>query len=179
MPSNTTKSNKKQDEKYAPTTWGGEAFEDLQVPSGQMCQVRRPGVQGLMNAGVLNSVDSLLGIVQNELIPQAEGKRKIDAKALLDNPEALAEIVHVADRIVTYVVMQPEIHMTPSDITNREAGLIYADMIDLEDKMFIMNFAVGGTRDLEQFRKESQEALGDLDNQPTATNNTKRASKAK
>ena len=48
-------------DKYAPTTWGSElgGAEDLTVPSGQTCLVRRPGVQGLMEAGILHDLDTL------------------------------------------------------------------------------------------------------------------------
>lgn len=39
---------------------------------------------------------------------------------------------------------------------------IYSDMVGLEDKMFLFNFAMSGVRDAESFRKESQSAVGDL-----------------
>lgn len=40
--------------------------------------------------------------------------------------------------------------------------IIYVDDVDLEDKFFIFNYAVGGTRDLERFRSEFAAGLGDL-----------------
>lgn len=153
------------DPKFAPTQWGSTTgvVEDLQTPSGQWCQVRRPGPQGLIEAGVIHSLDALTGIVQNDLIPSAEGKPKADVKKVMADPEALASMIHVADRVVCHVVLQPKVEMTPSDVTRRKPGVIYADMIDLTDKMFIMNYAMGGTRDLERFRQESEEAVGGLD----------------
>lgn len=39
---------------------------------------------------------------------------------------------------------------------------IYTDMIGMEDKMFLFNFAVSGVRDVESFRQASAEAVGDL-----------------
>ena len=70
--------------------------------------------------------------------------------------------MHVLDRITTSCVVQPEIKMTPNDPTSRVAGVVYADQVEMEDKLFLFQFVVGGTRDLERFRKESDDALGSL-----------------
>lgn len=162
-----------QDHKYKATTWGGPLVEDLEVPSGQICQVRRPGPEGLIRAGVINSIDSLTGIVQNELIPSADGSTKIDPAKLVENVKAMEEVIHVTDRIVCYVVLQPEIVMTPNDVTTREDGVIYADMVGLEDKMFIMQYALGGTRDLETFRTESAADVASMGAKPKAARKSK------
>lgn len=152
------------DEKYAPQQWGSVGgLTDLTCPSGQVCQVRNPGPQGLIAAGVIHSLDALTGIVQNELIPSAEGAPKIDVEKLLKNSEAIASMMHTIDRVVVHCVVQPKVEMTPSDVTLRKEGVIYADMIDLEDRTFIMQFAMGGTRDLERFREESAKVMGSVD----------------
>lgn len=154
------------DARYAPTTWGtaaGTFLEDLVVPSGQLCQVRRPGVEGLIQAGVLNDLDSLTAIVDNKHVKRALGQKQIDASQLKIDGKMIENIMHVTDRIVCYVVVQPRIEMTPNDPTRRESGVIYADMVDLQDKMFILNYAVGGTRDLERFRGELAESVRSLD----------------
>lgn len=152
------------DERYAPSQWGSVGgLEDLTMPSGQVAQVRRPGPQGLIEAGVIHSLDALTGIVQNELIPQAEGAPKVDVQKLMKNESALASIIHTADRVVVHCVVQPKVEMTPNDVTSRKPGVIYADMVDLEDKMFIMQFAMGGTRDVATFRAESKKAVGGVD----------------
>ena len=39
---------------------------------------------------------------------------------------------------------------------------IYTDMIGMEDKMFLFNFALSGVRDVESFREATAEAMGDL-----------------
>jgi hypothetical protein len=39
---------------------------------------------------------------------------------------------------------------------------IYTDMVGMEDKMFLFNFAVSGVRDVESFRQASTDAVGDL-----------------
>ena len=150
------------DAKYAASAWGGGVGFDLEMPSGQLALVRRPGVQGLINAGILHSMDQLTPIVDN-LITQAEGKKVADAKKIAENPEAVASMLHVIDKLVCYVVLKPEVHMTPNDRTSRKDGVVYADMVDLDDKMFIFNFAVGGSSDIARFREESALAVGNLD----------------
>lgn len=162
-----TENQATEENKYAATSWGSEnglgGLHDLEMPSGQLAQVRRPGPQGLITAGVIQSMDSLTGIVKNDLIPAAEGKPKVDASKVLKDPKALAEMTHMIDKIVCHCVVQPKVEMTPNDVTRRKPGVVYADMIDLTDKVFIMNFGMGGSKDLERFRQESEAAVGGVD----------------
>ena len=72
------------------------------------------------------------------------------------------QMIHVLDRIVCACVVKPRIEMTPNDPTRRKHGVVYCDMVDLDDKLFLFNYVVGGTRDLERFRQESADALGGL-----------------
>lgn len=153
--------------KYAPSAWGtGSGLEDIEVPSGQLCQVKRPGVQGLIAAGVLRDVDQLTGLVNSKHIERVEGKADIaqsELEAFARDPEAVNHALHLVDRVICYMVVQPKVYMTPNDPTNRKRDVVYADMVDLEDKMFLFNYAVGGTRDIERFRGESGGIMGSLD----------------
>jgi len=154
------------DEAYAPTAWGsapGSTAEDLTMPSGQRALVRRPGIESLLKAGIIHDIDFLTGVVEEKHIKRVKGGRPApDVTQILADPAQLERLTHVVDRVVCHVVVKPHVEMTPSDITRREAGVIYCDMIDLEDKLFIMNFAVGGTRDLERFRGELSESVAGL-----------------
>jgi hypothetical protein len=157
-------------DKYAPTAWG-QVVEDIEVPSGQTCQVRRPGVQGLMAAGVLDDVDFLSTIVSEEHIKRVEGRPTVDSTAFED-PTALKKAMHTIDSVVCYVVLQPKLtissyekngeilYISPEE---RDDDTLYAESVDLEDKMFIFNYALGGSRDLERFRTELDEAMGDME----------------
>jgi hypothetical protein len=179
------------DGEYAATTWGADAAppvvgyaEDITVPSGQRALVRRPGVHGLVAAGILDHVDSLTALVGEKHIKRVEGKPQVDVKALSQDGKRLAESLDVIDKIVCHVVLKPIITPTPNcKVCNKnlewhawadakevdhspdiefEKGLIYASQVDLEDKMFLLNFAVGGTRSLESFRGESDELVASL-----------------
>lgn len=178
MPSTTKKTTKKtaapiptKDDptsKYAPDAWlsgGVGGMEDLQVPSGQMCLVRRPGLEGLIKAGVLRNVDSLSALVGEKHIKKVKKgqSQKVNVESVMKDPQALDEILHTVDKVVCHCVVKPEVHMTPNDVTRRKDGVVYADMVDLQDKMFIFNFVVGGTRDLESFRRGLDESVGGLE----------------
>lgn len=155
-------------DKYAPNSWlagGVGGLEDVTVPSGQTCLVRRPGMEGLMKAGILHNVDSLSQVVNEKHLKRVDGKTtdEINMSSLMADEEGMAEVLHVMDKVICHVVVKPEVHMTPGDVTRRVQGVVYADMIDLVDKMHLFNFAVGGTRDLESFRRGLDEAVGSLE----------------
>lgn len=158
-----------------------QRYTDLSLPSGELCQVRRPGVQGLIEAGVLQSMDTLTSIVQTEVIPKAEGKPVVNAEAILQDTEKFTEMMKTVDKIVCYVVVQPDVlsdrvsqemiddEDLPFDTDDlgrklaedeRDPNAIYTDYIDAMDKMYIMNFAVGGSADLAKFRAESSAFVG-------------------
>lgn len=162
--------DEKQD-KYKVTTWGG-GTRDLEVPSGQVCLVRKSSVTTLMAAGVIHSMDSLTAFVDAELIAPAEGKRppkkptgatNAQALEMLNDPKKFTELVHLLDRVTTHIVLQPHIEMTPNDKTRRKDDVVYADQVDLEDKLFIFQYAVGGLEDVQQFRQGADEAVGGVD----------------
>uniref|UniRef100_A0AAU6R662 Tail assembly chaperone protein n=1 Tax=Micrococcus phage Kurnik TaxID=3092208 RepID=A0AAU6R662_9CAUD len=149
---------------YAPTTWG-MAAEDLTMPSGQLAQVRRVDLQSLIAAGVIHSLDSLTPMMR-KFIDKAEGKRgAVDAKtteAIMKNPEQLADLLRVVDKVVVHVVVAPAVQIAPNDATQRKAGAIYTDMIDLMDRMYIFQYATSGNRSLENFRLQPAEGVGDV-----------------
>lgn len=163
-------------DKYAATAWGGELFEDLVVPSGQLCQVRRPGMQGLISRGILDKVDLLTSMVNDQHLSRVQGGKKVtDQDHLADvtsDPSKLLGLLDSVDRVAEYVVVQPALVRPVKSVDGKEVplsdderaeGVVYTDMVDLEDKMFIFNFAVGGTRDVARFREQSQAVMGGLD----------------
>lgn len=197
MPS--SKKNKPQDRKPSTTRHGSswkKPLTDLDLPSGETCQVRRPGVQGLIKAGVLHSLDSLTAIVQGETIPKAEGKPQTDVEAIAKDPAKFEAMMSAVDKIVCHVVTQPKVvtNLTPvldendKPILNKDGepetreltddekdaavaewesdhpnlALVYVDWIDAVDKMYIMNFAVGGSADLAQFRSQTATLVGSV-----------------
>lgn len=107
---------KKNKDKYVATAWGGQHLVDLEMPSGQLAQVRRPGVTGLVKAGLLDSLDSLTGLVQTEHIDRvrkgASTTKEItpeEIKALASDSGRLVDVLTLMDRVIEYVVVQPQV----------------------------------------------------------------------
>lgn len=183
MPSSTKKkpADRKPPQKGFGSSWK-KPLIDLDLPSGERCQVKRPGVQGLIKAGVLHSLDTLTSIVQNETIPKAEGKPSTNVEAIVNDPAKFNKMMETVDKIVCHVVTQPKVlsNLRPvldenkqpkTDIDgdplfedipeeDRDPDAVYVDYIDSIDKMFIMNFAVGGSADLAEFRAQTEASLG-------------------
>ena len=162
------------DNKYALTGWSAELFTDLEVPSGQVCQARRPGVEGLVRMGLLDKVDSLTGIVDSKHIKRVKGQKTIDEKSLMSDPESLLKAMATIDKVICYVVVQPHIQPAVKTVDGQEVpltdeeyepGVVYTSMISIEDKMFIFNYAVGGSKDLEKFRQRIGKPLSSLDDE--------------
>lgn len=153
-----------QSDPYAPTAWGGSAYEDLRLPSGQLCLARKIGVEGLLKTGIVHDIDPLMGMVQMHQA-RVDGKQDESAQTkmatdLLKDQEKMASLFHMMDRIVCAVSVKPEVKMTPNDVTRRKDGVIYTDMIDIKDKMFIMSWAMGGADGLVSFREQFEESVG-------------------
>jgi hypothetical protein len=157
-----------EEDKYAPKTWGPASglggVSDLLMPSGQLALVRKPGLQQLIVEGVLHRMDNLTALVDKKFIRKGPGdKQELDVSKLLQDNEQMADILHNVDRVVCAVVVRPPVEMAPADVTRRQPGVVYVDSIEMDDKMFIFNYALGSSVDLESFRRESQAIVGGLD----------------
>lgn len=158
-------------------------LHELTLPSGATCQAKRPGVQGLIAAGLLDSFDQLTALVQNEHIEPNSPKKigeaskvtAADVAFAAKNAEQLHAALMLMDRLVVGVVTAPEVWIDyqmkdePDDDWNKrqeaavKSGAVPVRAIEDEDKMFLMQWAVGGSSDLEQFRQESQKLMADVD----------------
>jgi hypothetical protein len=154
------------EDKYAVSAWGQAIGFDHTVPSGQTCRLRKPGIQGLIDLGLMEDMDFFKSIIGAQLIPQAGSEQRITpeeaTQALLDNPERLTKFFDVLDRIVVYTVIQPQVLPKPPEGVEREDGVIYVDSLDPDDKLDIMQFAMGGQRAMATFRSEPAEGVGDV-----------------
>lgn len=177
MPTTPKTAKKPQDRKPKSNSFGRKNVDDVEVPSGAVIKVIRPGLQGLIKAEIIDSFDQLTTIVQGETIPKAEGRPTVDVAKVVEetknDPERIGKMLEMMDRIVKYVVVEPKLHEVPvlteeqraegltiEDV--RDPELAYIDYVDDEDKAFIMQLAMGGSSDLERFRAESAQAMGSI-----------------
>jgi hypothetical protein len=154
-----------------------DEIETITCPSGQTCRARRPGLEGLMMSGQLLNLDSLTSIVDSKHIRRVKGGKgkadspEVDALSVMKDPKALRDIIRMADQLLPQIVVEPRvaIHYVIKDdeqvdikSEDREAGVVYTDQIDFQDKLFIFQYGMAGTRDAERFRRESAGAVAGL-----------------
>jgi hypothetical protein len=132
----------------------------ITVPSGNVALCRRPGMQSIISVGIVpNSLMSIISQAVNGEEIDAEKLRK-KSEELLSNPTLLADYLEMVDRIVCFSVIEPHVEMPPKDNADpRKPDQLYADEVDLEDKQFIFQWAVGGTANLETFREETERSM--------------------
>lgn len=166
-------------------TWGSKKQKstfELELPSGETVLLKRVDMPTLLASGAFP--DSLMSIV-SEKIKSATGKDDTPTaldpavvKNVLADPAKLAELFDSIDKIVPLVVAEPTVRnhkrpvfdaqekptgtfeTIPDD--ERDEDVVYTDVVDLEDKMFIFQFTVGGTREVEDFRAELGSTVADV-----------------
>jgi hypothetical protein len=169
---NSSNTPKKRASKKARSTaagWGQSRGEDLELPSGNVCLITRPGLPELLAAGILpNSLLQAAQVAVQNGKSNSKKKRDVDSAVQKMRDEAMAdpakmvEMFDAFDRVTSFCVQEPKCLYYKDDEGNiipeeqRDYDhFLYSDRVALEDKTFIFNFVVGGTRDIEQFRKES------------------------
>jgi hypothetical protein len=134
----------------------------LELPSGKTCLARPVGVEAFLKAGVIPN--SLMKVISKAL-GETPTAADIDLSELMgdlsENPEMLQDVFAMADNVTIYCVVEPMVNPLPADGV-RNDDLLYVDEIDLEDKLFILNFGVGGSRDLEAFRLATDGGVGSV-----------------
>jgi hypothetical protein len=166
--------------KYAPTAWGLAQFLELEFPSGQLALVKRPGVPQLVAAGILDSADALGALVNQKHIKRTKnGPPQIDGASMLKDTTNLMTVMQLVDKITAFMVVEPKVveiwveetaedgHVSRRAIRDdeRESGVVYCDAIDLADRMFLFQWAIGGTVDLATFRERFKTAMGSVEAQ--------------
>lgn len=136
----------------------------LVVPSGHTALVRPVGLQVLVASKKIPN--SLMKFVSEAL---NAGKTPSMDSLNLDDENTLIDMMNFMDRVVIDCVIEPKVHPIPAEDEEgnpgpRDENLLYVDEVDQDDKAFIFQFALGGTRDLEQFREESAAVVGTLPN---------------
>lgn len=165
--------------KYDATAWGGSTLTDLEVPSGQLCQVKKPNPRQLIAMKILDSFDQLSNLVDSKVkrvkgTPKPPSLNEADVQAVFSrNPEKIVELLETCDKVTEYMVVQPNVRRPVKlvdgqevelSLEEREEGTVYTDQIDDIDKMFIFQYSVGGSADLATFREQIGQSTDSLAN---------------
>lgn len=134
------------------TVWAKRKFNrgnDFTVPSGQRCKLKKLEVEDLLEAGILDQVTRLEGLAQ-ELIDRSSGEPPTLNK--VPNRENLATLLTLVNVVVPMAVVEPKVLPIPQDGEERADGVLYADDIDLMDRIAIMNESLREVAMLDHFR---------------------------
>lgn len=134
----------------------------VRVPSGNVALLKRPGMHVFLAKGMIPN--SLMAFV-NESIKK--GKPNLDD--FTATPETMKDLMDLTDAVTIECCIEPKVFAIPTDPKGnqmlaeyREADKLYVDEVDVDDKMFIFNYAVGGPSDVASFRKEFAATMDDL-----------------
>lgn len=144
----------------------------LEVPSGNVALVRPVGMQAFLTKGMVpNSL--------RDIAMQAISGKKTEMKMDDMSPEKIEDMMVLFDSVTCYCVIEPKVTPVPLDdqgdsipLGQRDGDLLYVDEVELNDKIFIFQFACGGTRNLEQFREELGVSMDALSGVQNVENNT-------
>lgn len=153
---------------------------DLELPSGNTALVRQISPEAFITSGL---IPDPLSAVISEAINSKKGLPPKKMEELTKDPKQLASTFELFDRVLCYVVLEPTVSMPPAckvcgkyantdehrgenahnyTEAQRDPDVLYADMVDMEDKMFVFNWALGGTRDLHKFRDQLTAGMAGL-----------------
>jgi hypothetical protein len=164
---------------------------DLTLPSGNVARVKQLDPTAFMSSGIIP--DPLSAII-TKAINTKKGLPPKLADDLMKDPAMLSTTLEMFDRVLVHCVVEPpidmpppcavevegqtcglyanqDVHKTPTrsghhryEEGERDPDVLYADTVEMDDKMFIFNWVLGGTRDLEQFREQLQGGMGVVPN---------------
>lgn len=142
--------SQEQADPYAPTTWG-TYDEELTVSSGQKCRVRKLDFGDVMDAGLMDKLNTLQGVVDKHA-KKAEGQPPMDPMKMLGDKRTAKQFSTLIDDVVVMCVTAPKLEKPPADFAKRKPGVVYVDTVGLVDKMEIFGHALGDINALESFR---------------------------
>ena len=148
--SDTGKTDQPMPDPYAPTAWG-QYDEELTVSSGQKCRVRKLDFGDVMDAGLLDKLNTLQGVVDKH-VKKGEGQPPIDPMKLLQDKRTARQFSTLIDDVVVMVVTAPKLEKPPADFAKRKQGVVYVDTVGLVDKMEIFSHAMGDLEAMTKFR---------------------------
>jgi hypothetical protein len=164
---------------------------DLVLPSGNVARVKPVSPTVFLSSGIIP--DPLTAMIR-QAIHSKQGLPPSKLEKMLSEPTQLRSTMEMFDRVLAEAVLMPHVEMPPTctecgeynvemqhgeDTHEYEEGprdpqVLYADEVDLQDKIFIFQWCLGGTRDLEQFRQEQQATVGTLSNGKDVRSKAKR-----
>jgi len=127
----------------------------LALPSGLIVRVKKmDSLKLLMSEGEIpnNLIKYVNLAIQDGVVNEKDLAEELDLGDL-------QQIQQLMDRITIECWVEPRIYPVPDDEANRIDDQLYIDEVDLEDKMFVFQWVMGGDADVERFRQEHQATM--------------------
>ena len=142
--------------KATPVSDWKKAPEPVELPSGKLIVLSNKSLSSFVLTGQIpNTLMSVITGAVNTKKAKGKSSQEATMDNILENPKALEDMFNAVDMYVCGVAIDPEIHMVPEGgDQDKDDDLLYIDEIDQADKMFIFQRGIGGTTDLESFRRE-------------------------
>lgn len=140
----------------------GAKTVELDLPSGNKATLKRISLEEFIALDIIP--DSLMGIIESQMNkkPDKPVKKGASAADAVKDPRKMADMFTTMNRIAELVFVEPPVRChevvdgdakTVIPDEDRDENFVYTDEIDINDKSFAFNFAVGGSKDLDRFRK--------------------------
>jgi hypothetical protein len=135
---------------------------EIELPSGNVAVIARPGLPALIAEGLLG--DTLSSIAQSA-VNNGKGLPQQDMAKLADDPEKVAAMLDAFDKVTARCWKSPAVIYYKANAGSiipegdRDPHLLYSDEVGLEDKMFTFQFVSGGDADLERFREQLTQSV--------------------
>lgn len=133
-------------------SWKAGLARELELPSGNVALVRRVGLDTFLREGRVPN--SLLPMMRGALAGKRPELKNDDLTA-----DMLNDMLTMTDTVVVSVVVEPRVQFAPQVGNERDPEALYIDEVDLTDKQFIFQWALGGTSDVEKFRDQSRQLM--------------------
>lgn len=128
--------------------------EPTLLPSGKSMVLKQTSIAGFLQTGTIPN--SLLQMIQSAMSDKTGKKIDVEVAKLLKDPGGLTDLFTAVDAFVCAVALEPRVYPTPTDESLRDDNMLYVDEVELDDKMFIFQRAVGGAAEsAAPFRDES------------------------
>lgn len=135
----------------------------VDVPSGNTCRALKQGMQAFVKAGVVPN--SLLPVVLQSI----KSGNTPDFDKIEKDPQKVMDAVRLMDSVCVHIMVEPRVLPCPpqEDVKSefydpdfeRDEDALYVDQVDITDKVFLFQWACGGTSDLERFREQGDELV--------------------
>lgn len=129
--------------------------EPIELPSGKWMSLRSTSLAILVQTGQIPN--TLMSVIQGQVnLKNGKAKKSSDQvmSEITEDPKALQDLFSVVDTYVCLVAIQPKVYPALFGDALRSEDRLYVDEIDASDKMYIFQRSIGGTADLESFRRE-------------------------